>query len=275
MNTRFVIRSLIAVLALSALVLAAASFLPAAILRAIIFLWLTRPPDPTPPPPAITAPRGELPAGPGGLLEWAQYADAAYAPTGSGFLLRLHNGTVIGVTTSHSVGDIGDPSNGLQHIAFGVAGREGFIVEFERLYGEPGIPRTGDDMTVDYVLLKLSGTVDPALVLTPDARGAPQPGERVALFSGLGDGLGGRRILEGTVQSVAPQAAWALMDGREYPAGMSGSPLVSQHTGQVVGMAIATAPRATRYMIGFHPIASIVQKAEAASTFPRIADYRR
>jgi hypothetical protein len=130
-------------------------------------------------------------------------------------------------------------------------------------------------MSVDFVLLKTDGNIDSNLVLTPDPRGAPQPGERVSLYSGLGDGTGGLRILEGTVQSVEPTAVWVLMDPSEYPGGMSGSPLLSQHTGQVIGMAIATAPRGGRHRIGFHPIGSIVAQAESAVNFPMIADYQR
>jgi len=100
---------------------------------------------------------------------------------GSGFLLKLDDGRIVGVTTSHSVGDIGDPANALQWIAFDVAGRDGFITESDTLFGAPGAPREGDDMSVDYVLLTVSGEIDQSLALAPDARGGPQPGERVSL----------------------------------------------------------------------------------------------
>ncbi|MBI2976786.1 MAG: hypothetical protein HYY33_07525, partial [Chloroflexi bacterium] len=59
------------------------------------------------------------------------------------------------------------------------------------------------------------------------------------------------------------------------PGGLCGSPVVSQSTGQVVGMAIATMPRGTQYMLGFHPNGSIMQKAGGAMEFPKIADYQR
>jgi hypothetical protein len=67
MNTKFIGRGLLVAL-------------PAAAILALVGLNLViartpmgRPPDPTPPPPAILAPRGEMPAGPGGLEEWVQY----------------------------------------------------------------------------------------------------------------------------------------------------------------------------------------------------------
>ena len=67
---------------------------------------------------------------------------------------------------------------------------------------------------------------------------------------------------------------WVLMDETFDPGMMSGSPLLSQHTGQVVGMAIAASPRGNRLTIGFHPIGSIVRLAEGAATFPALAGYR-
>ena len=269
------LRSIIIFLIAVVAALVAVALLPTPILQRLVFLWITRPPDPTPSLPTILAPRGELPTTTVGLMEWALNDGGQYYPVGSGFLLKLDDGTVVGVTTSHSVGDLGDPGNSLRRIALGIAGHEGFVVEFDTLYGSPGVPRTGDDMSVDFVLLKTDGNIDSNLVLTPDPRGAPQPGERVSLYSGLGDGTGGLRILEGTVQSVEPTAVWVLMDPSEYPGGMSGSPLLSQHTGQVIGMAIATAPRGGRHRIGFHPIGSIVAQAESAVNFPMIADYQR
>jgi hypothetical protein len=109
--------------------------------------------------------------------------------------------------------------------------------------------------------------VDPALLLEPDSRGEPQPGERVSLFSGVAG-----RILQGTVQSASDAAVWVLMDDWFDPSLMSGSPFVSQHTGNVVGMAASVSPRRFRLLLGAHPIGSIVRLAESATEFPRIVE---
>ena len=121
----------------------------------------------------------------------------------------------------------------------------------------------------DYVLLHAAADtpIDPALVLQPDPRGRPQSGERVTLYSGLG----GEYVFSGTVQSASLQAVWVVMDGPIEPSGMSGSPFLSQHTGQVVGMAIAMTQRSGRVLLGAHPIGSLVRLAEAATEFPKIA----
>ena len=243
---------------------------------------LGRRPEPTPLPPSIAAPRGEMPPGLPGLREYAQYQGSGYTPSGSGFILALENGDLVGVTTAHSVA-LGDPERQLERIALQIPGASGYVAEFDTLYGMPGRPMDGPDLSIDYVLLFSNGPVDPTVVLSPDPRGGPQPGERVSLFSGLGGEQGGRLELSGTVILVDEGAAWVLMDKESFnPAFMSGSPFVSQHTGQVVGMAIASSPRHLRLIppryrlaLGMHPIGSIVEKAQAADSFPGISTYRR
>jgi hypothetical protein len=280
LNTRFIVRFLIAFLALTVVTLTALSFLPPPMLRQLV-VWAqvlaAPPPEATPLPPVIIAPQGQLPAGPVAVEEWKQYAGGDYEIAGSGFFLRLSDGTIVGVTTAHSVGNIADPANTLEHIAFKLAGGDHYLAVFDTLHGPPGIPREGAEfnLTVDYVLLRVPvpDTVEPSLILEPDSRGAPQPGERVSLFSGLGGESGPRRELGGVVQSVEATSVWVLMDDVFDAGGMSGSPLLSQHTGLVVGMAIAVDYDRNRVRIGFHPIGSIVEKAQAATVFSKINEY--
>jgi hypothetical protein len=223
------------------------------------------------------APHGAPPAGQVGVTEQAQYQGGAYYAVGAGFLLRLDGGKVVGVTTAHSV-DLGNPGRPLQRVGFSMSDLSDVLVSFDTLYGAPGVPRSGANLAVDYVLLKMpepQPALDPDLILEPDPRGAPQPGERVTLFSGRGDGRGGPRFFKGTVQSIDDTGVWVLMDGRFEAGGMSGSPLVSDYTGRVVGMTIAETYRLGHTVLGFHPIGSIVRHAAVAADFPKIADYRR
>jgi hypothetical protein len=166
----------------------------------------------------------------------------------------------------------------LEKVAFSVAGQPGLLLTFDRLYGAPGVPRNSDNLVADYVFLKLpdaAPALDPRLVLTPDSRGTPEPGERVVLYSGLGDGQGAPRSLRGAVLSVGPQGVWVVMDEAFEAGGMSGSPLLSEHTGRVLGMAMAVMYRRSHTLIGFHPIGSLVRLAQAADIFPTILEYRR
>ncbi|MDH4138873.1 MAG: trypsin-like peptidase domain-containing protein [Anaerolineae bacterium] len=267
MNIKFVVRGLL-------LALPVAAIISVAFILVTFRAQLGRPPDPTPLPPTILAPRGELPVGPVGLQGWARYRGKADSQVVHGFLIRLSDGEIVGVTPAHGF-SFSDADHPLQQIALGAPGQTDFVVEFDRLRGQPGQPRTSGDMTVDYLLLRADQPIDSSFVLTPDSRGAPQPGERVSLFGCSGDGRGSQRVLEGTVQSVGDTAVWVLMDELFNPNGMSGSPFVSQHTGQVVGMAIAVSPRGNRLLLGVHPIGSIVQLAESAAVFPKISEYRR
>jgi hypothetical protein len=267
LNIKFVVRGLLLAL-------------PAAVIASVaLTLTMNRaqiggPLGPTPPLPTILAPHGELPTRPVGLQGWARYRDQADSQVVHGFLIRLSDGEIVGVTPAHGF-SFSDPDHPLERIALGVPGQTDFVAEFDTLRGQPGQPRTGGDMTVDYVLLQADQPIDSSFVLTPDPRGAPQLGERVSLFSCPGDGRDSQRVLEGTVQLVSDTAVWVLMDEVFNPDGMSGSPFVSQHTGQVVGMAIAKNLRGGRLLLGVHPIGSIVQLAESATEFPRLSEYRR
>jgi hypothetical protein len=275
-NLKFVVRG-------AALGISAAAIL--ALLGLLIMLRGTQlfaPPGPTPVPPTISAPRGDMPRGPIGLSEYAQYRGHEYAHVGSGFLLQLASGDRVGVTTAHSL-SLGDADRALTRVAFRIPGQTDNVVEFGTLYGPRGHASDLVNLSMDYVLLLVDSPIDASLLLSPDPRGGPQPGERVSLFSGAGGTPGERYELPGTVMSAGEQAVWILMDKESFsPAMMSGSPVISHHTGQVVGMAVAASPRLTRLyppryriLIGLHPIGSIVAKAQAARSFPILSDYQR
>jgi len=267
MNVRFVLRGTL--LALVAVLLA---------LTAVLLFtepgrqWLPSLPPVVPAVPTLTAPRGVPPAASAGLVEWTRYGAGDYRPVGRGFLFRLPGGQIVGVTTAHSLSFNSQPP--LRNIALAQGEWSQPVVEFDVLRGEPGTARTGEDMTIDYVLLSAPAEhpIDPALIFDPDPRGLPQAGERVALYSVSGDQP---RVFQGAVLSAEPNAVWVVMDEAFDPSGLSGSPFLSQHTGKVIGMAIATTKRGGKVLLGLHPVGSLVEKAEAALTFPKIADYRR
>ncbi len=266
MNVRFVLRGLL--LAVVAVVVALAAVLfTIESQREASSLAPVAPAIPT-----LTVPRGALPTSPGGLVEWARYGTDNYRPVGHGFLFRLPEGKVVGVTTAHSLSFSHQPS--LKNIALALGEWSKLVIEFEVLCGKPGNARTGEDMSVDYVLLDvpIDPAVDPALILDADPRGLPQPGERVALYSLIDDQP---HVFQGAVLSAEPTAIWVVMDDSFEPSVLSGSPFVSLYTGKVIGMAIATTKRGGKVLLGLHPIGSLAEKARAAQTFPKIADYRR
>jgi hypothetical protein len=189
---------------------------------------------------------------------WARYGGEEPRTVGSGFFLRLADGDLVGVGAGHSV-SVGDPARPLEQIAFVLPGGQSFSFVFDTLRGPPGGLGSAQDLTGDYVLLEVGQAVPQNLVQRPDSRGGPQPGERVWLFSGVA-GRPGRR-LAGTVQSSDERAFWVLMDERFEPSQMSGSPMVSQHSGRVVGMVLVGSPRRGRLLIGAQPIGSLKRRA--------------
>lgn len=262
LNVKFILRGLVLAIPLAILLT----------LTGRLALLVGQPAEPTPLPPIILSARDTLPAGRVGLRAWARYQGEAYHLVGSGFLLQLDDGRLVGVTTAHSV-SIGDPGRPLEQIALGLQDQTHLVVEFDTLHGHPGHARTDLDMAVDYVLLRPLQPIDASFVLEPDPRGGPQPGERVSLLTDMRAAESGRRILEGTVQSANDRAVWVLMDKLFNPALMSGSPVVSQHTGRAVGMLVAGTPRRNRLLLGLNPIGSIVELAGSADEFPRLVDY--
>lgn len=257
MNIKFVVRALLLGLPLALCIVAGWVLAQTPIVRA---------PDPTPPPPTILAPAGTMPQGAVGLRQWARYQGQPYQPVGSGFLLLLDDGDLVGVTTAHSTA-IGNPDHPLEWIALGLPSSSQFVGEFDTLRGPPGRGFTVDDLSLDYLLLQPGEFMAKDLALAADRRGGSQPGERVTLLSGV-DGS----TRQGTVQSASDHAVWVLMDEWFNPSQLSGSPLVSQHTGRVVGMVVAGSPRRLRLLIGAHPIGSLVRRAEAATEFPRLTE---
>lgn len=255
MNVKFMVRSLL----LS---------IPVALLVAGVWIFFqtpfVRPLDPTPPPPTILAPRGEMPAGTAGFQEWVRYRGRDDVLGGSGFLLRLDSGEIVGVTTAHSASAT-HSAQPVDQIGFKIAGQSEFVAEFDTLKGLQGHIFTVEDMTTDYTILKADQSLAGEMVLAPDPRGAPQPGERVTLLGGVNG-----EIVEGTVQSVDERTVWVLMDRLFMPALMSGSPVVSQHSGRVVGMVVAGSPRSNRLLLGLNPIGAIVHHAESATEYLKL-----
>jgi len=177
----------------------------------------------------------------------------------SGFFLQVGEG-IYASTAAHSLIDFwgrGMP----KMIPVTLPGDSSPVFQIKTAGGAWGRPRWGRDLRVDYALFVVNQAVDPAWVLQPDARGQAEPGERVWLHSGAGDGA---EVFGGVVYNVSARAVWVVMDEKFSPWGMSGSPFISAETAHVVGMAIVTGQQDGRLVIGMHPIGSLVKKIKAA-----------
>lgn len=255
MNWRFIARGL-------ALAIAALGLLAVGIYLALPALFLRIPYGPTPPAPEIAAPPGAPPDGWPGLEVWSIYPARDPQLAGSGFFLRLPDGVVVFVSAAHAF----DFGSDLERIEVGPEPRV-----LTHLIGEPGVARLfGSDLRVDYVLFATGPEPPLDAIGEPDPRGLPQPGERLALYPGIGSRAS---PLLGTVLSAEPKAAWVIMDTAFEAALMSGSPLFSAYTGRVVGMALVAGDKGGHTVIGIHPIGSLVEKGLAAAASTPIGDF--
>lgn len=206
---------------------------------------------PPPPLPAIDVPRGLAPNG-----QMALWGETKIGPFGCGFLMRLPDGRRLGVSSGHSTqllpaslpGRFTNPDGTL---AVNLAGQLRI-----------GSPFMREQFSLDYAFWSLKDATAEEDFLTPDPRGAPLPGERVWLYT-LSSGRGGAGRRAGVVMLIKPEAIWVRLDEGFDPHGSSGCPVVSQHTGQLVGMVVA-GENLPPVVMGLHPVGSLLEKAQAA-----------
>ena len=207
---------------------------------------------PVPPPPLISAPAGEIPVG---LVAFSgEYGGQSFA---CGFLLQLENGRRVGLSTAHAAPAIKPGASPVFLAPDGaLAAHLNGQIKRGRIFRQ-------DHFTTDYVLWSVAGDLPSEMFLTPDPRGQGQPGERVLVFGRFMTADGSSRSWPGVVMKVSPEATWIQLEETINPNGFSGCPVVSQHTGQVIGMAVAGSRKAPTLM-GLNPIGSLVKKARAA-----------
>jgi hypothetical protein len=256
---RAVSRVLIGVLAVLVLIALYLSMNPGALTTVVASLPLPGAvkmpaPGPTPFPPVIDAPQGDVPHGYVAFTGRANTIDFS-----CGFLLRLENGRLVGVSAAHAT-PVLPPGTPAEFLLPG--GARAAILNGQIAHGRAF---QQDHFTMDFVLWAVGEISDPQRYILPDPRGAGQPGEKVLVYGRIEDGAGGSQSWPGVVMAVEPEATWIQLTDSFSPLGFSGCPVVSQYTGRVIGMAVAGHDMPPVVM-GLHPIGSIVEKAEKALT---------
>jgi hypothetical protein len=211
---------------------------------------------PTPLPPLISLPQGEIPAG---YLALSAASDAGIF--GCNFLLELDDGRRVGVGAAHATPLLA-PDTPVEFYtpAKALAARsQGQLAR--------GSPFIRSEFRTDFVLWQVAEIREPGRLLKPDPRGQPEPGELVLVFGRSADGAGGSIRRPGVVMSAAAQAIWIQLDDSFDPRGYSGCPVVSRYTGRLIGMAVAGEDKHPVVM-GLHPVGSLVEKAAAAFSVP-------
>lgn len=243
--------------------------LPAALIGLGFIVYLrtlapVAPGGPTPMPVTPVAQVGTLPTAHVGLELWAQY-DFGEQTSGTGFFLRLPDDTVVAVVAAHSLipGWLQSVTLREQATLNLPAPREFALTEF---YGPPGRPTNLRVMAGDHALLVAPPDIvetAPDLILTPDPRGYPEVGERVRVICAfIPIQPDGRCQVDATVTHVDPTGIWIALDFN-YDAGRtSGGPVLSLHTGQVIGTVSAGMLHGgDPQRLALNPVAAILQSA--------------
>lgn len=153
---------------------------------------------------------------------------------GTGFFAAAPGGKVIGVISAHFVDFVGLP---LVDAAFLSVDGEELVAEFAFSYGEPG--DGGSDFTMDlssdYMLLSSKEPIEGVPVLELDPRRTLSRGERVWLPNKGEEGRFGYRLVSGTVAGSKLGVTVVVLDRLIELQSQSGSPLISQRSGKVVG----------------------------------------
>jgi len=152
-----------------------------------------------------------------------------------------------------------------------------------RALGAPGdegvVTKTRVDLRTDHLILTLDAPPKTAPrgieVLAMDEREKADEGERIWFpFEDILDSRG-RELVEGSVTSASAEGSIITLDREIFLSGESGSPIISQRTGRVIGTLSRSGEEKGKTIMIIAPGASIVAKmrqAEKEAYRPRLID---
>lgn len=215
------------------------------------------PPSPTTPTPAPTpaptskptapasAPKDEVRKPPSGLVIFFQALAPEPGLVGTGWFIKTPKGEAIGATSLHLLDLQAKPLESVSWIDFDSPGS----LVSSKSFGQPGIQPSDDpdaSYRHDYLLLALDPTKAKPATLELDPRELPRPktktaaGERVWFpimdSAAKPDGV---RWVPGEVLAASAKVITITLDEKVDLPGTSGTPIVSQETGKVIGMVSA------------------------------------
>jgi hypothetical protein len=201
------------------------------------------PPPPTPEPPPVAEPAAPEPAPEesvdmprGGLICQPNFhfADGQKTQQGTGFFVAAADGEVLGVTSAHFMDFDGAA---LSSAGFALIGLPDVLAAFSHSYGPPG--NAGNEVTgdlrPDFLLFAGEDVGTSHTVLELDPRSKPEIGEKV-WFPNKDSGQDwGHRMLTGKVEEAEAEYSLVRLDNYITLTSQSGSPVISQRTGKVIG----------------------------------------
>lgn len=239
-------------------------------------------PEPAKPaPPKIAKPKKKQippasppkPALPGGRIvfqpEWT-YANKEPQYQGTGFFVKNKAGKIIAVTSAHFIDFDGPP---LEKAVWLYAEDGTNIATMTQAWGKPGHAGTMQppDLRSDHFLLKGPDKLKPGVaVLEIDERGYPRVGERIwfpCKTSGFANGF---TVIEGAVAKSSDKAVYVRLDRQAELESCSGSPIISQSTGKVIGTLTGGGAVGGAYTLILAPCGAIHDAIEGAKDSPEL-----
>jgi iron-sulfur cluster assembly accessory protein len=189
------------------------------------------------PVPARTAP--SAPAGPpqGTVVFQPMFvwADGTTTLQGTGFFAAAPGGRVAAVTSAHLINKDGPRLLEARWINV----RSGdTAATFSSSWGTPGDGGRTEpqpDLRLDYLLFPATKAPDRAAVLEFDPRPKPTVGERIHFPNKDESADPGHKWVEGAVSEADEKFVTVLLDQKIHLQSQSGSPVISQATGKVIG----------------------------------------
>jgi hypothetical protein len=156
-------------------------------------------------------------------------------PQGTGFFAKAPDERVAAVTSSHFL-DLHGPA--LLEARWLDIRTQAPVATFKLSWGPPGTGGTATptlDLRQDYLLLPVQDRVPGDQVLELDPRAQPEVGERIWFPNKDKTAPLGYQMVTGTVVAARVQYVSVILDQPIALVSQSGSPIISQATGRVIG----------------------------------------
>lgn len=187
-----------------------------------------------------------------------RWEDGAITAQGTGFVIQTPAGIHAGVTSAHFINFEGPP---LLAASWNDVVTDEVVAQFRKSWGKPGNAGSDSDLRADYLILPAEGLIEKVAALELDERPLIPLGERVYFPNKAGQ-KNGYVWLEGSVVQASSKKIAVKLDHEIRLQSQSGSPVISQTTGKVIGT-LARAVNKPQQLIFLCPSKGI---AEALNT---------
>jgi len=176
----------------------------------------------------------QQPTGPLLFQPTFHFADGETTQQGTGFFIKRESGQAVGVTSAHFLDFEGPKMMAAEWLTIP---EENSVAKFKYSLGSPGNGGRDEpiDLRSDYFLLVDEGVPEAIVSLKLDDRIKPDVGERVWFPNKNWDALEGHTFVGGTVMESVSEYSLVVLDEDVEMQSQSGSPILSQQTGKVVG----------------------------------------